>query len=491
MLECQKSNAPWRAGTLRDFHALALGSTLASLSFPTFSIPRPTLPDWATRARLSNLLEGVNPHLLMPTLIAVPALLIGAAIEIFGNEDLGRGIIEAPLHHPLLPPTTLDAEQIAESVLQLRPGTDDHAPRLNGIKPMDGHDAASGNESKATGTASGHAGPEGVHYDMLGETPRHSSSQALVPAPIDGLTQPGPGGLLPVISPTGETVADAYARPFSNPSAKPALAILVRGLGLSASATEAAIRELPAEVTLAFSAYAPDLQDWINRARADGHEVILELPMEPFDFPRNDPGPHTLLADAAPGENRRRLEWLLARATGYFAVINHQGARFVAADAAAGPLAGNLRDRGVGLLYDGESPRARLGHAAASRDLAYGEASQSLDEVPTPEAMDRAFLLLEAEAIARGGAFGTARPTPVALGALNQWIATLPAKGYVLAPVSALTKVGQADTQTQGSQDDEFAPQAAGFVTLPSSALSRGQEDAKDDKKSKKGGDNH
>ena len=32
-----------------------------------------------------------------------------------------------------------------------------------------------------------------------------------------------------------------------------------------------------------------------QRARSEGHELFLQAPMEPFDYPDNDPGPQTLL----------------------------------------------------------------------------------------------------------------------------------------------------------------------------------------------------
>ena len=69
-------------------------------------------------------------------------------------------------------------------------------------------------------------------------------------------------------------------------------------------------------------------------ARAAGHEVMLEAPMEPSDYPTNDPGPYTLLADSQPPETVRRLEWLLSRASGYFGGTNYLGARFVSAPSA-------------------------------------------------------------------------------------------------------------------------------------------------------------
>ena len=85
-------------------------------------------------------------------------------------------------------------------------------------------------------------------------------------------------------------------------------------MGLNRTVTQAAIDELPPEVALSFAPYTEDLQAWIDRARAAGHEVLIEAPMEPFDYPNNDPGPHTLLADGAAEENGRRLAWLLSQA---------------------------------------------------------------------------------------------------------------------------------------------------------------------------------
>ena len=82
------------------------------------------------------------------------------------------------------------------------------------------------------------------------------------------------------------------------------------------SSGEAGIDSLPPEVTLSFVPYSEDLQGWIDDARAAGHEVILEIPMEPYDYPANDPGPHTLLARADAMENQRRLEWLMSGETG-------------------------------------------------------------------------------------------------------------------------------------------------------------------------------
>ncbi len=157
----------------------------------------------------------------------------------------------------------------------------------------------------------------------LQNLPPIQQGPGLAQAPIAGLTAPGPGGgPLPIIGADGRTAAEAYARPFT-PNGRPKVSMVIGGLGLNAQTTRAAIETLPGEITLSFAPYAEGLQGWIDLARAHGHEVLLETPMEPADYPANDPGPYTLIAANRPEDTVRKLEWLMSRATGYFGLSNY------------------------------------------------------------------------------------------------------------------------------------------------------------------------
>ena len=70
-------------------------------------------------------------------------------------------------------------------------------------------------------------------------------------------------------------------------SDRPKIAILLGGMGLNQQLTQKAIKELPGDVTLGFAPYGENLQAQVNRARAEGHEVMLQLPMEPVGYPGN------------------------------------------------------------------------------------------------------------------------------------------------------------------------------------------------------------
>ncbi len=258
-----------------------------------------------------------------------------------------------------------------------------------------------------------------------------SDHPPLPPAPLAGLTAPGPGGsYLPIISSDGRSPYQAYARPFQS-NGKPKVALVIGGLGLNAKSTRQAIEQLPPEVTLSFVPYADGLQAWIDLARANGHEVLLEAPMEPADYPNNDPGPYTLLTTSKPAETVQHLDWLLSRATGYFGVTNYLGSKFVTSDPAMATFSGDLRQRGLAFVDDGSAARRGGGLPRASADLV-------VDDQLAGDAIDKQLAALEAAALQHGQSLGSGFAYPITLDEVDRWAAGLSARGYQLAPASAV-----------------------------------------------------
>ncbi len=253
----------------------------------------------------------------------------------------------------------------------------------------------------------------------------------LAVAPIAGFYAPGPGGPLPIIAQDGRTPAQAYARPF-HANGRPKVALVIGGLGLNARATRQAIETLRPEVTLSFVVYAEGLQGWIDEARAHGHEVLLETPMEPVDYPDNDPGPYTLMADGQPPETVKKLEWILSRATGYFGLTNYLGSRFLGTDAAYNAFASGVRGRGLAFIDDGSAARQGGGVPRAT-------AERVIDDKLSGPAIDQQLLALEAGALQRGQALGSGFAYPVTLEKVALWANAVEQRGYQLAPASALT----------------------------------------------------
>lgn len=244
-------------------------------------------------------------------------------------------------------------------------------------------------------------------------------------------------GPLPRIADDGRRPMQAYAAP-APVSAKFKIAIVVSGLGVSASATKAALDSLPGAVTLGFAPYAGDVGEWVRQARGKGHEVLLQIPMEPFDFPDSDPGPHTLRAGQDEAANIQRLTWALSRFTGYAGVTNLLGQRFLSDSSALSPTLTYLNRRGLYFFDNGAAAQSVAPGVAAQVGIPAVQSNTTLDGIQTALEIDRRLLELETQARATGSAVGAAFLYPVSVSRIAAWAKGLEARGFVLVPVSAI-----------------------------------------------------
>lgn len=244
-------------------------------------------------------------------------------------------------------------------------------------------------------------------------------------------------GMIPVVA-DGLKPFTVYAADADRAKAAkmPVVAIVVGGLGVGAAKTTDAIMKLPPAVTLAFTPYGADPTKLAERARAQRHEILLQVPMEPFDYPDNDPGPQTLLTTLAAEQNLDRLYWHLSRFQGYAGIANFMGARFVATEAVMQPIIREAAKRGLGYLDDGATPRSVAVSLAASEAMPFAKADLAIDAVPTSAEIDRTLIKLETLAKERGVAVGVASALPISIERIGAWIKTLDSRGILLVPLT-------------------------------------------------------
>ncbi len=258
---------------------------------------------------------------------------------------------------------------------------------------------------------------------------------------LPDLTEETSNGAIPRIATTGLTPFSAYRRPVDSAAISgPKIAVVVTGLGINEQGSLDAIDSLPADVTLAFAPYGRSLETTVAAARTAGHEVMLEIPLEPFDYPQNDPGPHTLLTGEQPRANLEKLFWLMSRFGGYFGVINNMGARFTASAADLAPMMEELGTRGIGYLDDGSSNRSVAPQLSGVNKVPFARASQMIDANPARASILSALASLESEAVQTGSAIGIVSALPISVGTLAEWARDLDGKGITLVPASALMK---------------------------------------------------
>lgn len=246
-------------------------------------------------------------------------------------------------------------------------------------------------------------------------------------------------GTIPKIAADGTRPSVAFSHPITIADGKknlPRIAIIIGNLGISASGTAEALERLPGPVTLAFTPYGPDIERLAERAAAKKHEILLQVPMEPFDYPDNDPGPQTLLTTLSTEQNIDRLHWQMSRLKKYVGVIGFMGARFANSEQALSPIIRETAKRGLIYIDNAASQRSVASQIAGGQNLPFARADVAIDAVPTSVEIDRALSRLEGIARERGTAIGMASALPAGVARISDWVKKAESRGIILVPIS-------------------------------------------------------
>ncbi len=400
---------------------------------------------------------GQNKRKTLPKLpIAGPQLLAGM-LGLFGLLVVSWAVF---VNDPL------GGEPTAAVVVAKQPGVSQARPDSGDGKQharYDGPTAAASNPAQAATTTAAAttaaAPPAGSKTITIFDGSSGKSQQVVIPggssivapktsgdmatgnkAPIDpNMLETTRHGAIPKLGTEGARPSTLYAHPRQLPANRkdaPRIAIVIGGIGISASGTADAFAKLPGPVTFALTPYGADLEKLAARARGEDHEVLLQVPMEPFDYPDNDPGPQTLLTSLTSDQNIDRLHWLMSRFQGYVGIVSFMGARFTASEQALAPVLREAAKRGLLYVDDGASQRSVASQIAGSHNLPFAKTDLVLDALPTPTEIDRALARLEMLARDNGAAVGLATAQPATVARIAEWAKKVEGRGFVLMPIT-------------------------------------------------------
>jgi polysaccharide deacetylase 2 family uncharacterized protein YibQ len=358
-------------------------------------------------------------RLLAPLLVVVLAALVAIPVAWIALFDEPHGGEPSAV-------VTIDAPQRAAA-----------APSMPSVPPVNALAA----DKSGGQTVTIIDGKSGTRTQVAVRSGEPNDEPAGTAPPLDArLFESSRHGSIPRLAPDGVRPLDVYSRadPALATRKGPQVAIVVGGLGIGAQATRDAIAKLPEAITLAFAPYGDDLGRWVTRARSTGHEILLQLPMEPFDYPDNDPGPQTLLTTLAPAQNIDRLHWFLSRFHGYVGVTNFMGGRFTSNEAAFAPVLADLSARGLLYFDDGASSRSLAFKVAATAKTPFLKADIVVDAKPNWSDIDAALEQLERIAAERGSAVGMANALPISIERIARWARAAEGRGVRVVPLSTL-----------------------------------------------------
>jgi uncharacterized protein len=384
-------------------------------------------------------LERVGPRRVALAIVAVAGTAVAGLFVLAPRGPLdatlgGRSYAVAKIE-PFSPPPPPPAASAGDAA------TTRDAPPASSVKVRSAEDHAATEVEYQNGVRVVRAGGGGGPNPLIIEVEPRSAAR-LLPAPDKRLVEKSRFGPLPRIGADGSRPMDVYARPFG-PSQRlkagaPRIALVVGGLSLDPRSTEAAIAELPENVTLAFAPYGANVAADAARARARGHEILLQAPMEPFDYPRNDPGPHTLRVEG--GDLKEDLHWLMGRFAGYVGLMSFLGSRFTANEEALAPALEEIARRGLFIVDDGGSPQSLIPPAAAKLSVPAARVDIVLDQRRSPQSLEAALGALEAQARRTGSAIGFANAQGPTIARLARFAREVENRGLVVAPISAVVE---------------------------------------------------
>lgn len=239
---------------------------------------------------------------------------------------------------------------------------------------------------------------------------------------------------------TGDSALPAGAA-GNKPSSR--IILLIRGLGVDERATKSAIEDLPPEVSLAFVPYGNKLAEWAKKARKSKHEILVQIPLEPNDYPANNPGPHTLLTSLSTEENLKRLDWLLGRFDQFTGVTNYLGGKIGASPGAFAPILMEMKSRGLVYLDDGKTALPATQMLVSQLSLPYATANLIIDSDPSPEKIEAALEKIAAIAREKGLAVAIGHAFPATISVVKKWLKRMERDGIVIAPVSQLSRMAK------------------------------------------------
>jgi len=148
---------------------------------------------------------------------------------------------------------------------------------------------------------------------------------------------------------------------------------VIGGLGIGAASTGNALGKLPGPVTFAFAPYGGELGPQVARARESGHEVLLQVPMEPFDYPRQRSGPADFAHLARRRAERRPPAMADEPLSGLCGDRQHHGRPLHRLEQALAPVLRETAKRGLIYLDDGSSARSLASQIAGANNLAFAK----------------------------------------------------------------------------------------------------------------------
>jgi hypothetical protein len=218
------------------------------------------------------------------------------------------------------------------------------------------------------------------------------------------------------------------------------LAIIIDDIGFNNKKEVKEIIDMDVPITLSILPFQPFSLKVAKEAHAGNKEIILHLPMEPYDYPKKNPGNGILTIDMDEKELIEQTEKNLSAIPYIIGVNNHMGSKFTENYERMKIVINILKHRGL-FFIDSLTSKKSVGYKIA-RELGLPVERRDifLDNNRNIEAIKNELEKLCNISLKKGKAIGIGHPYPNTVKALKEMIPKFREKGIKIVKLSSIVK---------------------------------------------------
>jgi hypothetical protein len=189
----------------------------------------------------------------------------------------------------------------------------------------------------------------------------------------------------------------------------PMVAIIIDDLGYDSRIARKFV-QLDAKITFSILPLSPQQKKIAELANQNGMEVMLHLPMEPFEYPEANPGPGVLLVSMSTDTLLGQLKKDLDSMSFIKGVNNHMGSKMTKVSSKMVQIFSVLKKRDLFFIDSRTTKESLCKPSARVVKVPFGERDVFLDHVIEPDSIRKQIKRLLRIAARQGEAVGIAHP---------------------------------------------------------------------------------
>jgi polysaccharide deacetylase 2 family uncharacterized protein YibQ len=230
--------------------------------------------------------------------------------------------------------------------------------------------------------------------------------------------------------------AHAFQQIKVDPFFRSQIALIIDDIGFSLPRARKFL-ELEAPITFAILPRLAYSRDLAGEIYAQGHEIMLHQPMEPFDA-NIDPGPGALYVGDRANRIIRIMEENISDIPFAIGVNNHMGSRFTSCQKEMKKALRVIKERDL-FFIDSLTSSHSLGYETAKRlDVTTAYRNIFLDNLPTESAILFQLCKLQKHAMKYGYAIGIGHPYPETAKTIGRFLKRLDPAAVSLVHISKI-----------------------------------------------------